>query len=299
MIGQVETTFDRLRAFIDRRSSFALLKMKFRKHVGYDLNLEAPETRNEKMQWRKLYDRNPKFVIASDKFEVRDYLTKLLGEHFDQFLPELYQVVVKSDDIDFDALPERFVTKPTHGSGWVKIVNSKSQTSCKDIAKDCDKWLGRRFGFRNHEWAYTQIKPRVIFEEFLQKGDGSAADDIKVHVFSGEPRYLQLDIDRFSNHHKLILSPEWMTYFKEDPSELLPKPDYLDEILKASEIIGREYDYIRVDFLVDETRWAINELTVYSGSGMNGDFLGDVYDYYKSKEFDQHLGGLWTLPKLR
>jgi TupA-like ATPgrasp len=43
-----------------------------------------------------------------------------------QALPKLYYLTTRPDTIPFDQLTDRFVVKPTHGSGWVQIVTDKS-----------------------------------------------------------------------------------------------------------------------------------------------------------------------------
>ena len=98
------------------------LKKVFKLYMGYDLNLQNPQTFNEKLQWLKLYDRKPEYTMMVDKYKVRDYIADKLGE---EYLIPLLGVWDDPDDIDFDSLPNQFVLKCNHNSGLGMCI-------CKD-----------------------------------------------------------------------------------------------------------------------------------------------------------------------
>ena len=87
-------------------------------HMMKWLNLKNPQTFNEKLQWLKLYDRKPEYTMMVDKYRVREYIAKTIGE---EYLIPLLGVWEDPEDIDFDALPDQFVLKPNHASGNVVI----------------------------------------------------------------------------------------------------------------------------------------------------------------------------------
>ena len=58
------------------------LKIYFKYKMGYKLNLKNPQTFNEKLQWLKLYDRNPEYTKMVDKYEVREYIKEKIGEEY-------------------------------------------------------------------------------------------------------------------------------------------------------------------------------------------------------------------------
>ena len=92
----------------------AFLKRKFRAKTGQKLNLENPQTFNEKLQWLKLYNQNSKYTIMVDKYLVRDYIARTIGE---QYLIPLIAVWDKPTQIDFSSMPNQFVLKCNHNSG--------------------------------------------------------------------------------------------------------------------------------------------------------------------------------------
>lgn len=80
------------------------LKIKYRLIMGKKLNLENPESFNEKIQWLKINDRKPIYTMLVDKYEVRKYVAEKIG---DDYLVPIIGVWRKFDDIDFEMLPER------------------------------------------------------------------------------------------------------------------------------------------------------------------------------------------------
>ena len=44
--------------------------------MGKKLNLENPQTFNEKLQWLKLYNRKDEYTMMADKYAVREYISE-------------------------------------------------------------------------------------------------------------------------------------------------------------------------------------------------------------------------------
>ena len=63
-----------------RLSDKKFIEYRFLSEMGYKLNLKNPKTFNEKLQWLKLYDRNPEYTKMVDKYEVREYIKEKIGE---------------------------------------------------------------------------------------------------------------------------------------------------------------------------------------------------------------------------
>src|SRR5699024_4639179 len=64
--------------------------------TGRVLDLRNPMRFTEKLQWYKLYYRDPVMTQCADKYAVREYLT---SKGFDDILVPLYGVYDKSEDI--------------------------------------------------------------------------------------------------------------------------------------------------------------------------------------------------------
>jgi len=78
--------------FLNRISNYQVEKRTFYRKLGYSLNLKNPQSFNEKIVWKKIYDRNPLLPITADKVQVRSYIKEVLGEEQAQeiLIPLLY-----------------------------------------------------------------------------------------------------------------------------------------------------------------------------------------------------------------
>ena len=90
--------------------------------IGKKLNLKNPRRFNEKLQWLKLYNHNPDYVLLVDKNDVKSYI----AERFPEIkLIHTLGVWENAEEIDFDNLPNQFVIKCTHDSGSIIICKDK------------------------------------------------------------------------------------------------------------------------------------------------------------------------------
>ena len=135
------------------------LKLLFRIKQGYRLNLKNPTTYNEKIQWIKLYDKNPLMPKCVDKYMVREYIEKIGCENI---LNDILWNGFNPDDIPFEKLPNKFVVKVTHGSTFNIICTDKTKLEIEDSKKKLKKWLKEKFIPCYGEWFYGIEKPRII-----------------------------------------------------------------------------------------------------------------------------------------
>jgi hypothetical protein len=106
-----------------------------------------------------LFDRRAVLTQIADKAAVRSYVESRLGP---QVLPKLYYLMTRPNTIPFDQLPDRFVVKPTHGSGWVQIVTDKSELDRAALIETCTGWLNQNYYEITREWVYKNIEPRIV-----------------------------------------------------------------------------------------------------------------------------------------
>ena len=128
------------------------------------LNLKTPQTFNEKLQWLKIYDRKPIYTTMVDKYEVKNYVADKIGDEY--IIPTL-GVWDSFDEIDFDSLPDQFVLKCTHDSGGLVICKDKSKLNKEKAKKKIELSLNRNYYYHGREWAYKDVKPRVIAEKLI------------------------------------------------------------------------------------------------------------------------------------
>ena len=281
-----------LRLFPDE----TLVRLEFFYNLGKFPDLRNPKTLNEKIQWIKLYDRNPLMTLCTDKYKVRKVVENKVGA---RVLNELYGVYESVDEIDFDSLPESFVLKATHGSGWNIIVKKKSVLERKRAKQRMRKWLGNNFYLKKREWAYKDIQPRIICEKYMENKDGSL-NDYKFYCFNGNPHFIQVDVNRYTGHSRAYYSIDWqkLDFFmvkNTKRKKILPyekeleRPESLTEMVKIVRKLSSDFRFARIDMYDFEGKAVFGEITFYPSNG-GGKF--------SPEHLDAEFGDLIQLPEL-
>jgi hypothetical protein len=263
---------------------FVLLGRYHKRHGEWP-NVTSPQTFNEKVLYRILFDRRPVLTRLADKAAVRSYVEARLGR---QILPRLYHLTTRPETLPFDELPQKFVLKPTHGSGWVKIVTDKSLLDRTATIKICTKWLNQSYYEKTREWHYKHIEPRIIVEEFIDEGTGAAPNDYKLFVFAGSVEVIQVDAGRFTDHRRRLYSPAWkkldVRFEYDDITTDVPAPSHLKEMIASAEVLGKDLDFIRADFYDTADGLYFGELTAAPEAALGR---------FAPKEYDHYLGRRW------
>lgn len=227
------------------------LKMKYKLMMGTKLDLENPKTFNEKLQWLKLHDRNPEYTKMVDKYEAKEYVANIIGKEY--IIPTL-GVWDKFDDIDFDALPNEFVLKPTHTSGNVFICKDKSKIDYKKLKKQVNKWLKRDYYRIHREWPYKNVKPRIIAEKYMENKDHTNIKDYKFYCFNGQADYVMICTGRETGYPKFYFyNKEWnfMRNMSNDgiklEGELEEKPLGVEKMFEIVEKLSKGIKFVRMD----------------------------------------------------
>lgn len=265
----------------------AVLRAHFAVHHRFP-NILNPQTFNDKVVHRILFDRRPLLTEMADKYAARNYVEKRLGS---EILPLVYCVTVDPSGIPFDEFPGRFVVKATHGSGWVRVVHDKSTLDIPELIATCNRWLGSNYYDHHHEWPYKNIVPRIMVEEFIDDGHRDVPNDYRLYVFGGTVRFIQVEEGKPLAHRRGIFNPEWVkqdvTLGYPDLSGDVPRPKHLDQMISAAEALSKEIEFVRADFYDTAARIYFGELTTTPMCGLRR---------FKPYEFDVRLGRLWQLP---
>lgn len=267
----------------------AMIKLQYRIKTGRKLNLKNPERFTEKLQWYKLYYRDSLMTKCADKYDVRDYIAT---KGYRDILIPLYGVYESSEGIDFSQLPERFVLKTTNGSHTNIFCDNKANFNIKAACKTLNKWLSKRTTKAGREWAYYEIKPRIVCEKYLEKDKNNDLIDYKFYCFSGKISYIKVVKDRFhitGQRQGLFNSNfEQLPYYKNDVlriTEYLEKPKNYDMMCKIAEDLSSDFPHVRVDLYNINGRIYFGELTFYDTSGYET-FDPDMFDFLLGKEFE-------------
>ena len=276
--------------FMNKISNYRLEKIRFYKKTGYKLNLKNPQSFSEKIIWKKIYDRNPLIPLTSDKYQVRSYIKKVLGEkRANEILIPLLYVTDKPETIPFEKLSPPFIIKPNHTSG-TNIIVENSQFDRRKIINTCKKWIKTPFGLEKLEWAYQPIRRKIVIERLLQEADGSIPKDFKFHMFHGKCVYIVVIFNRMNNLSASRFDRKWKFISFEDSTydsgPKIEKPGNYEMMLEISEKLSASFDYVRVDFYNIEGKIYFGELTHYPDSGTRR---------FQPVSFDSEIGKQWKI----
>lgn len=260
------------------------IKMRWKLSMDYSLNLENPQTYNEKLQWLKLYDRRPEYVKMVDKYEAKELVSSIIGSQY--IIPTL-SVYDSVEDIDFDKLPNQFVLKCTHDSGGVVICRDKKTLNIENAKKKLLHGLKHNFYYQNREWPYKQVKPRIIAEQYMED-DNNELIDYKFFCFNGKVKALFIATDRQNSKEETKFD-----FFDENFKHLevtnghpnainMPKkPICFDKMKELASKLSSGYPHIRVDFYEVNGEVYFGELTLCHWGG---------FVPFKPKEWDYTFG---------
>lgn len=258
-----------------------LLEAKYFLTFGKKLNLKAPSTYNEKLQWLKLYFRKPIMTIMVDKCEAKHYVSEIIG---DEYIIKTLRVWNSFDEIDFDCLPSRFVLKTTHDSGGVVIVKDKQNFDRLQAKSIIEKSLRNDFYICSREWPYKNVKRRIIAETYMEDETGELRD-YKFFCFDGKVKSLFIATDR-----QVIGEDTKFDFYDEEFNHLpftnghpnskkrIPKPENFNEMKRLAEKLSAGFPHIRVDLYSINGKIYFGELTFYHWSGLVP-FNPNVWDF--------------------
>ncbi|MBS6921380.1 MAG: glycosyl transferase [Anaerococcus vaginalis] len=264
----------------------------FKATMDYPLNLENPKSFNEKLQWLKLYDRNPLYTKLVDKYKVREYISEKIGEGY---LIPLLGVWDDPEDIDFDSLPNKFVLKCNHNSGLgMCICTDKSKIDIKKVKNELKSGLAQNYYLNGREWPYKNVSRKIICEKYMTDETGKNLRDYKFYCFDGKPKIVGIYQDRNSDKETtgdfFDMNFEWVDLRFGMPNALNKpqKPQKFQEMIKIAEILSEGMPEVRVDLYISNNKIYFGELTFFDGGG---------FDKIEPLEWDYKLGSWIKLPK--
>lgn len=272
------------------------IKMQYRLFFNKELNLRNPETFNEKIQWLKLNDRNPRYIELVDKYLAKEEVGKIIGK---QYIIPTYGIYDSFDEINFKELPKQFVIKTTHfgGSHGVFIVRDKEKMDLNLIKKGINDTLKRNLYYYSREWPYKNVKPRIIVEKYLSEISSPLTRDYKFYCFNGNPKYLYVSegledhstgrIDFFDSDFKK--APFGRTDFMHFEGDL-SRPKNYEKMLWISKKLSASIPFVRVDLYNIDGKIYFSELTFYPAAGLME---------FSPSDWDKKLGDLLILPERR
>lgn len=279
------------------------LQLLYRFKMGHRLDLKSPKTFTEKIQWLKLYNRKPEYTLMVDKYAVKKYVADIIGEKY--IIPTL-GVWDKPEDIDWDALPNEFVLKTTHGggSGGVVICKDKKTFDRNKAILTLRDSMNSDIYRSLREWPYKDVKKRVLAEKYMAPKDMVNnpiydLSDYKFFCFNGEPKYCQVIRDRHSKESIDFYDMNWrhqefvgLNPVTSSGKNLVngvnpvPRPLLLDDMICVCHKLSKNMKFVRIDMYVIDNRIYFGEITFYPASGMG---------LFNPDKWNEELGNLISL----
>lgn len=261
----------------------------YKKVFGRKLDLSNCRSLNEKLMYYKLnhYWKSPIVSECADKYGVHAYIIK---KGCPELLNPLLGVWDRVEDINWDALPEKFAIKCNHGSGYNIICKDKKTFDTETASKALKKWLKETYGYQYAEQGiYSRIKRRILAEQFIETEDNKPPKDYKFFCSYGSVKLLFVACDRYEGNTKFdYYYPDWTWIpVKNDHPNAgpVPRPKNLHKMIAYAEKLSSSFPLVRVDLYDADEKIIFGELT-FTHFGCIHRFDPDKYDYEFGALFD-------------
>ena len=270
------------------------ISYRFKKKMGYPMDWKNPKTYSQKLQWLKVYDKNPLYTTLVDKYEVKKYIAEKIGEEY--VIPTL-GVWDSFDEIDFDALPDQFVLKCTHDSGGLIICRDKSKLDIESARKMFKMCLSRNPYDVSREWPYKNVVPRIIAEAYMEDEKTAELRDYKFFAFDGEVKALFIASERASETEETkfdFFDADFnhLPFTNGHPNAKIPpeKPENFEEMKKLAAKLSEGLPQARIDFYEVNGKTYFGEITFFHWGGTKP---------FDPAEWDYTFGSWIQLPEKR
>lgn len=241
------------------------------------LSLKAPTRFTELVQWRKLYDRERCLSPFIDKLAVKAFVSSRLGP--DWVTPTLWSGTILPHD---PPSQPPFVVKSSHGCNQRRIVRTGLE-NWTEIRRASKRWIRSEYGGWLDEHAYAGVPRHLMVEPFIGE-DGVLPTDYKLFVFHGKVAFVQVHLEREDNHRWLVFDPQWQRVSSRNDDPDPQRPASLERMIAGAEILGADFDFVRIDLYDCHGSPRFGEMTFYPGSGL---------DPVDPPELDLAMGALW------
>lgn len=256
--------------------------------------LWRPTTFNEKLLILKLsqHGLDPLRQFISDKEFVKEFVR---GRASDEYNVDTIAVFDSLDQLKRFDWPSDCVVKPTHLSR--EVVIRRNGTPEIDLAL-LGRWLRTNYYEIDREKNYRFLKPKIIVEKLLLDVAGNIPNDYKLFCFSGKPKFIQVDIDRFGQHLRACYSPNWrrlpFSTLYPQSLESIPQPARLHDMIDIASRLARGLQFVRVDLYAFGNEIKVGEMTNWPGNGVSA-FIPEEADALIGRLFDNAEQDVETL----
>lgn len=287
-----------LRVKIMRVLSFVpdswMVRLQYRIKTGHKLNLKNPQRYTEKLQWYKLYHRDPLMAQCVDKYAVRAYVEQC---GLKDILNPIYGVYDAPEQVKWEELPNQFVAKDTLGGGGndVIICRDKTHLDRKGFYAELARWVTPVHGKHpGREWVYDNAKHRILIEKYIDSDLATGGlIDYKFFCFNGRAEYLYViadrDVGKGAGLGIFTREFERLPYERVDERSFkrdIRRPSNYQQLLACAEKLATPFPHARIDLYDQSDKILFGEITFFDGSG---------YMTFRPDEFDFMIGEKLTL----
>lgn len=283
--------FNRFLLFVNFFSRSLATQFLHLRKAGKWPNLRNPKDFNEKLQWLKLNEESHLKSKCADKYAVYEYAKE---KGLPEIINNVIQVVDDPDDIKWEILPEKVAIKCTHGSGYNIVTTRLSSLDRSALITNLKKWLKEDYGNKNLEYHYSDIKPRILIEDYIENKEGKLPIDYKLYCFHGEPKLVLVCTERTDDLRRDFFDLEWnylpIGLLDRANKEMPVKPKSFDRMVEYAKILSSEFAFVRVDFYDKDGIPVLGEMTFSPAANASR-----CYNEYGLK----YLGGLLDLTRVK
>lgn len=271
---------------------------KYEKFYGRTPNLENPSLFSEKIMWQKLYYYDHKLINLADKLLVKEYAKEKLGKDIS---PKTLRVFKNHHELDFSDLPEVFIIKANHVTGYIYKAEKKGDSY---VFRDAKNSSGPSYSerlikkiFKNilklnlyketYEWVYEDIAPRIFIEEFI---DMKNMKEYKLQMADGNLGFIdqlwgRLD-KTYDNYYDSNLNYMDDVSWDNPSNNTISLPSEIDKIITYAQILSKGIPLARVDFYLIEGVILLGEITFFYSAGYLNMYTPKNLDAIIGKQLD-------------
>ena len=173
--------------------------------------------------------------------------------------------------------------KCSHGCRWqFKIKNKEEYISNKRLVdmtrRQMEGWLEQEYWcWQGFEMQYKGIIPKILIEQYMPE-----SYSIQIFCFKGIPKVQTFVLDKDRAVMRIRNDDNTYSYLSEEYIDQIPPDNFINKAEELSKKLSKEFNFVRVDWIVFEEKLYFEELTFTPFSGFS-DF---------GKEWNEKLGGL-------
>ena len=245
------------------------------------IDIDTPVLLSEKIQWLKLYYRDPLMVTCADKLLVRDYVKSKIGE---EYLNDLLFTYDSVNDVDFSILPNQFVFKPNNSSGRVIICKDKLSFDESAAKQKMKKWEKENLYYITGEWIYKDLQYKLICEKFLEDN----ITDYKMYFTYDQFIATQVISERRNGFFIDYYDEKWnhldiKRIDHNNNSNLSHKPLNYETMIEKGRILAAVFPFSRIDFYNLDGRIYLGEVSFFPNNGFIKFINTEMDNYFANK----------------